>query len=62
MSVRDNMMINVDIIDNGSKDVNLDSAEDERDLALYKKALADYCKNPKTYTVEEIEKEVLENR
>ena len=37
----------------------LDRIEDELDLAAYEKALADYIKNPKTYTLDEVEKEIL---
>lgn len=37
----------------------LDRIEDELDLVAYEKALADYIKNPKTYTLDEVEKEIL---
>ena len=32
--------------------------EDELDLATYEKAMADYKKNPATYSMEEVEKEL----
>lgn len=38
----------------------LDRIEDELDLVAYEKALADYIRNPKTYTLDEVEKEILE--
>lgn len=37
----------------------LDRIEDELDLVAYEKALADHIKNPKTYTLDEVEKEIL---
>lgn len=37
----------------------LDRIEDELDLAAYEKALADHIKNPKTYTLDEVEREIL---
>lgn len=36
----------------------LEKIEDEYDLESYKKAIKDYKKNPKTYTMEEIKKEL----
>ena len=36
----------------------MERIEDEFDLRLYEKALAEYEKNPKTYTHEEIGKEL----
>ena len=36
----------------------MERIEDEYDLKLYEKALAEYEKNPKTYTHEEIGKEL----
>lgn len=36
----------------------LEKIEDEYDLECYKKAMKDYKKNPKTYTMEEIKKEL----
>ncbi len=37
----------------------LEHIEDELDLAAYEQAYADYLKNPKTYTLDEVEKEIL---
>lgn len=36
----------------------LEKIEDELDLALFEEALEDFKKNPKTYTLEEVEKEL----
>ena len=36
----------------------LERIEDEHDLHLYEDALAEYLTNPKTYTLEEVEKEL----
>ncbi len=36
----------------------LEKIEDEYDLECYKKAIEDYKKNPKTYTMEEVKKEL----
>jgi predicted DNA-binding protein len=36
----------------------LEKIEDEYDLECYEKAVAEYKKNPKTYTVEEVKKEL----
>lgn len=36
----------------------LEKIEDEYDLAAYNKAMASYRKNPKTYTLDEVEKEL----
>ena len=36
----------------------LEKIEDEYDLKLYEKALAEYEKNPVTYTLDEIEREL----
>ena len=36
----------------------LEKIEDEYDLECYKKAMKDYKKNPKTYTMEEVKKEL----
>ena len=36
----------------------LDKIEDEYDLECYKKAIEEYKKNPKTYTLDEVEKEL----
>lgn len=36
----------------------LEKIEDEYDLKLYEKALAEYEKNPKTYTLDEVEREL----
>lgn len=36
----------------------LEKIENEYDLELYNKAIQEYKKNPKTYTVEEIKKEL----
>lgn len=36
----------------------LEKIEDEYDLECYKKAMEDYKKNPKTYTMEEVKKEL----
>jgi len=36
----------------------MEKIEDEYDLECYKKAMADYKKNPKTYTLDEVKKEL----
>lgn len=36
----------------------LEKIEDEYDLKCYEKAMAEYKKNPKTYTLEEVKKEL----
>lgn len=36
----------------------LEKIEDEYDLTAYKKAMEEYKKNPKTYTLEEVKKEL----
>lgn len=36
----------------------LEKIEDEYDLKCYKEAMKEYEKNPKTYTIDEIEKEL----
>ena len=36
----------------------LEKIEDEYDLECYKRAIEEYNKNPKTYTMEEIKKEL----
>ena len=36
----------------------LEKIEDEYDLESYKKAMKEYKKNPKTYTIEEIKEEL----
>lgn len=36
----------------------LEKIEDEYDLKAYKKAMEEYKKNPKTYTLEEVKKEL----
>ena len=36
----------------------MEKIEDEYDLKLYEKAVAEYEKNPKTYTLEEVGKEL----
>ena len=36
----------------------IEKIENEYDLECYKKAMADYKKNPKTYTIEEIKEEL----
>ena len=36
----------------------IEKIEDEYDLKLYKKAVEEYKKNPKTYTLEEVKKEL----
>lgn len=36
----------------------LEKIEEEYDLKCYKKAMEDYKKNPKTYTMEEVKKEL----
>ena len=36
----------------------LEKIEDEYDLECYKKAIEEYKKNPKTYTLDEVEKEL----
>ena len=36
----------------------LEKIEDEYDWECYKKAMEDYKKNPKTYTMEEVKKEL----
>ena len=36
----------------------LEKIEDEYDLECYKKAIEDYKKNPKTYTMDEVKKEL----
>lgn len=36
----------------------LEKIEDEYDLECYKKAIEEYKKNPKTYTMEEVKKEL----
>ena len=36
----------------------LEKIEDENDLECYKKAIEEYKKNPKTYTLDEVEKEL----
>lgn len=36
----------------------IERIEDELDLAAYEKAIADYKKNPVTYSMEEIEKDL----
>lgn len=36
----------------------IEKIEDEIDLAVYNKAIEAYRKNPKTYTLEEVEKEL----
>ena len=36
----------------------LEKIEDEYDLESYHKAIAEYKKNPKTYTLDEVEKEL----
>jgi predicted DNA-binding protein len=36
----------------------LEKIEDEYDLECYEKAVAEYKKNPKTYTLEEVKKEL----
>ncbi len=36
----------------------IERIEDELDLAAYEKAMADYKKNPVTYSMEEIEKDL----
>ena len=36
----------------------LEKIEDEYDLETYKKAMEDYKKNPKTYTLEDVKKEL----
>lgn len=36
----------------------LEKIEDEYDLECYKKAMKDYKKNPKTYTMDEVKKEL----
>lgn len=37
----------------------LEHIEDKLDLAAYEQGYADYQKNPKTYTLDEVEKEIL---
>ena len=36
----------------------MEKIEDEYDLESYKKAIAEFKKNPKTYTLEEVKKEL----
>ena len=36
----------------------LEKIEDEYDLESYKKAIEDYHRNPKTYTIDEVKKEL----
>ena len=36
----------------------LEKIEDEHDLECYKKAIEEYKKNPKTYTMEEVKEEL----
>ena len=36
----------------------IEKIEDEYDLECYKKAMEEYKKNPKTYTMEEVKKEL----
>lgn len=36
----------------------LERIEDEMDLAAYNKAMSEYAKNPKSYTLDEVEKEL----
>lgn len=36
----------------------MEKIEDEYDLECYKKAMEEYQKNPKTYTLEEVKKEL----
>lgn len=36
----------------------IEKIEDEYDLASYKKAVEEYKKNPKTYTLDEVKKEL----
>ena len=36
----------------------LEKIEDEYDLECYKKAIEEYIKNPKTYTMEEVKEEL----
>ena len=36
----------------------LEKIEDELDLALFEEAIEDFKKNPKTYTLDEVEKEL----
>lgn len=36
----------------------LEQIEDEYDLEVYEKAMAEYRKNPVTYSLEEVEKEL----
>ena len=36
----------------------IEKIENEYDLECYKKAMADYKKNPKTYTIEEVKEEL----
>jgi len=36
----------------------MEKIEDEYDLECYKKAIKEYKKNPKTYTLEEVKKEL----
>lgn len=36
----------------------IEKIEDEYDLESYKKAIAEFKKNPKTYTLEEVKKEL----
>jgi len=36
----------------------MEKIEDEYDLECYKKAMEEYRKNPKTYTMEEVKKEL----
>ncbi len=40
------------------RDAVIEKIEDEYDLECYKKAMEEYKKNPKTYTMEEVKKEL----
>lgn len=38
--------------------IRLNKAEDELDMKLFEEAAADFKENPKTYTLDEVEKEL----
>lgn len=38
--------------------IEIETIEDERDIAAYKEAIAEYLKEPKTFTLDEVEKQL----
>lgn len=51
--------MNEDTTTNVNRGAILGDTEDEEDLVLCEKALSDYIRDSKTYTLEEVEKEIL---